>query len=139
MRFPRLPAQPRPHHRALSTTPSLSPYYVQTFGLASEQFLLLLPQLHLPLGRLVLSSLPPITNVSRTGPTPVFFHASTPEEIRRDWATFVENSGFREVLQDVVRDNIAGEEMLINEARGLPGGDGWIHLCDERSFPAYVP
>jgi hypothetical protein len=136
----RLPRLSLSVHRALSTTasPLPSPYYVQTFGLDSEQFLLLLPQQHLPLGRIILNSLPPITSVSKSGPTPVFFHAITPEEIKRDWATFVENAGFRDVLQKVVRQNIAGEEMLVNEARGLPGGDGWIHLCDERSFPAYI-
>lgn len=135
----RLPRLPLSLHRSYSTNPSPSPYFVQTFGLASEQYLLLLPQVHLPLGRIVLSSLPPITSVSRDGPTPQIFHSIAPEEIKRDWATFVENAGFREVLQEVVRDNIAGEEMLVNEASGLPGGDGWIHLCDERSFPAYVP
>jgi len=127
--------------RSLSTTPSSSsksPFYVQTFGQSTEQFLLVLPQVHLPLGRIALSDLPPTTAVSHYGPTPVFFHAVTPEEIRRDWATFVENAGFREVLQRVVGEHVAGEEMLVNEARSLPGGNGWIHLCDERALPAYV-
>jgi len=121
-----------------TTSSSKSPFYVQTFGPSTEQFLLLLPQLHLPLGRIALRAMPPTTAVSQSGPTPVFFHAITPEDIRRDWATFVENAGFREVLQRVVGENIAGEEMLVNEARSLPGGNGWIHLCDERALPAYV-
>jgi len=123
---------------ATTASPSKSPFYVQTFGPSTEQFLLLLPQLHLPLGRIALRAVPPTTAVSQSGPTPVFFHAIAPEEIRRDWATFVENAGFREVLQRVVGENIAGEEVLVNEARSLPGGNGWVHLCDERALPAYV-
>ena len=58
------------------------------------------------------------------------------EEIAQNHDTFVENPMFRRILQDVVRQNIAEEEMVRNEALGLPSGEGWIHLCDERQLPA---
>jgi hypothetical protein len=135
-RIPRRALLPR--HRSLSTSHGASPFYIQTFGQSSsEQFLLVLPQQHLPLGRIALRALPPITTVNKSGPVPAFFHAISPEEIKADWAVFVENAGFREVLQGVVRENIGREELMVNEARRLPGGDGWIHLCDERNLPAY--
>ena len=48
----------------------------------------------------------------------------------------MENAGFRDVLQGVVRNHILDEEMVVNDARSIPGGEGWVHLCDERALPA---
>ena len=88
------------------------------------------------MGRITLSALPPPAVAHTHGPIIAFVDPLPPELITQNWLSFVENAGFREVLQAVVRENIAGEEMLVNEARGLPGGDGWVHLCDERALPA---
>lgn len=65
-----------------------------------------------------------------------FISPISAERIKENWATFVENAGFREILQDVVKENIDKEEMVINDARSLQGGEGWVHLCDERALPA---
>jgi len=88
------------------------------------------------MGRIRLSKPPPHTNISTSGPTVEFIDPISPDLIKEDWSTFIENGGFREILQNVVKANIAQEEMLINDAKALPGGDGWIHLCDERALPA---
>jgi hypothetical protein len=88
------------------------------------------------MGRIRLSNLPPRTNISTSGPAVEFIDPISPDLIKADWSTFIENGGFREVLQNVIKKNIAQEEMVINDAKSLPGGDGWIHLCDERALPA---
>jgi hypothetical protein len=92
-----------------------------------------------PVGRITLSTLPPRTSTTNTGPTTDIIDPISLDEIKADWVTFVENGGFREILQNVIKENIAQEEMVINDAKSLPGGDGWIHLCDERALPAYIP
>ena len=38
----------------------------------------------------------------------------------------------------MVAENISGEQVVMNDARSLPTGEGWVHLCDERALPAYV-
>jgi hypothetical protein len=88
------------------------------------------------MGRIRLSTPPPRTNLSTTGPTAEYFDPISPETIKAGWTTFMENSGFRDILQNVVKENIAQEEMIINDARSLQGGNGWVHLCDERALPA---
>ena len=103
---------------------------------SKEQYILLLPETSPPLGRIRLSSLPSRTSIPSTGPTPDIIDPISPEEIKADWTTFVENGGFREILQNVIKENIEHEEMVINDAMSLQGGDGWVHLCDERALPA---
>ena len=68
-----------------------------------------------------------------------FISSLSAAEIAENQHTFVENPAFRGILQDVVRQNIAREEMVRNEAAGLQAGEGWIHFCDLRQLPAYVP
>jgi len=68
-----------------------------------------------------------------------FISSLSASEIAENQHTFVENPAFRGILQDVVRQNIALEEMVRNEAAGLQAGEGWIHFCDLRQLPAYVP
>ena len=135
-----LPTSSKPsinHRRPFSSPPLPSTFYVQRFHRSSEQYILLLSKPSLPMGRITLSTLPPSAASHTPGPIIAFVDPLPPELITQNWLSFVENAGFREVLQAVVRENIAGEEMLVNEARGLPGGDGWVHLCDERALPAY--
>ena len=124
------------HSRYVSSSPLKSTYYVQTFVHSKEQYILLLPETSPPMGRIKLSTLPPRTLSPSTGPTTDIIDPISPDEIKADWATFMENGGFREILQNVIKENIACEEMVINDARSLPGGDGWVHLCDERALPA---
>ena len=125
--------------RYVSYSPLNSTYYVQTFVHSKEQYILLLPETSPPMGRITLSSLPPRTSIPSTGPTTDIIDPISPDDIKADWMTFVENGGFREILQNVIKENIAQEEMVINDARSLQGGDGWLHLCDERALPAYKP
>jgi len=122
--------------RSLSSTPPKSTYYVQSFVHQDEQYVFLLPHISVPMGRIRLSTPPPRTNLSTTGPIAEYFDPISSETIKADWTTFMENSGFRDILQSVVKENIAQEEMVINDARSLQGGNGWIHLCDERALPA---
>jgi len=89
------------------------------------------------MGRIRLSVLPSESTPSTEGPTADFIDPISPEELKRDWGTFVENGGFRELLQKVVAENIGQEQVVINDARSLPTGEGWVHLCDERALPAY--
>lgn len=123
----------------MSSSPLKSTYYVQTFAHSKVQYILLLPQTSPPVGRITLSTLPPRTSITNTGPTTDIIDPISLDEIKADWVTFVENGGFREILQNVIKENIAQEEMVINDAKSLQGGDGWIHLCDERALPAYIP
>jgi hypothetical protein len=116
-----------------------STYYVQRFINATEHYILLLPESSIPMGRMYLRQVPPKMSVVRNGPTIDFIDPISPDSIKLDWPTFVENGGFRTILQNVVRDNIAQDEMVINDARSLQGGEGWVHLCDERALPAYRP
>ena len=87
------------------------------------------------MGRISLpkSSLP--TSFTTHGPTIEFIGPISHETIKENWSTFAENAGFRDLLQSVVKENIANEELVINDARALQGGEGWIHLCDERQLP----
>lgn len=87
------------------------------------------------MGRIRLSNLPPTKTISTKGPTVEFIDPISPDDIKADWSTFVENGRFREILQDVIRENLAQEETAINDAKTVPGGNGWIHLCDERALP----
>jgi hypothetical protein len=91
------------------------------------------------MGRMYLRELPPTQSVVRNGLTMDFIEPISSEAIKFDWLTFVENGGFRAILQKVIKENIAQDEMVINDARSLPGGEGWVHLCDERALPAYRP
>ena len=122
--------------RNLSSAPPKSTYYVQSFVHQDEQYILLLSHSSIPMGRIRLSTPPPRKNLSTTGPTAEYFDPISPETIKADWTTFMENSGFRDILQSAVKENIAQEEMIINDANSLQGGNGWIHLCDERALPA---
>jgi hypothetical protein len=89
------------------------------------------------MGRISLPALPPLIASNITGPTPEFITPVLPETIQQNWSTFIENGGFRDLLQSVVKDNVAGEEMVINDARSLQGGEGWVHVTDERGLPPY--
>jgi hypothetical protein len=92
------------------------------------------------MGRIKLSSVPQQTSTAlANGPTIDFIDPISPEIIKQDWQTFVENGGFREILQKVVKENIANEQTVINDAKSLQGGEGWVHVCDERALPPYVP
>jgi hypothetical protein len=91
------------------------------------------------MGRISLSVLPREATPGGTGPTVDFIDPISPETLKADWSTFVENGGFREILQKVVAENIGQEQVVINDAKSLPTGEGWVHLCDERALPAYVP
>jgi hypothetical protein len=111
---------------------------VQRFTNSNEQYILLLAQTSTPMGRMRLSSPPPQSSVNVNGPTIEFIDPVDPEAIKKDWSTFVENNGFREILQNVVRENVAGEEIVVNDAKTLQGGEGWVHVCDERALPPYI-
>ena len=91
------------------------------------------------MGRISLSTLPPAAEARMNGPIIAFIDPLPTDLIQQSWQTFVENSGFRDLLQGVVRKHILGEEMIVNDARSVPGGEGWVHLCDERALPAYRP
>jgi len=88
------------------------------------------------MGRLKVSTTPETSSSSQTGPTIDFIDPISPEELKKDWTTFIENGGFREILQAVVAENISQEQVVINDALSLPTGEGWVHLCDERALPA---
>ena len=120
----------------VSSTSLNSTYYVQSFLHSDDQYILLFPHPSTPMGRIRLSTPPRRTNISTSGPTVEFIDPISSDAIKTDWSTFVENGGFREILQNVVMENIAQEETIINDAKSLQGGDGWVHLCDERALPA---
>ena len=136
---PRLFKSLRSIHRYYSSSSSYeSTYYVQSFINAAEHYILLLPDCSMAMGRMYLKQLAPARSV-RNGPTMDLIEPISSDSIKLDWATFVENGGFRTILQNVVRENIAQDETVINDAKSLPGGEGWVHLCDERALPAYLP
>jgi hypothetical protein len=91
------------------------------------------------MGRMYIRELPEKVSMVRNGPTIDFIDPISTDLIQQDWSTFVENGGFRTILQDVIRENIDQDEMVINDAKTLQGGEGWVHLCDERALPAYGP
>lgn len=125
----------RPRHLSTSPPPP-STFYLQRFQHSPEQYILLLPEPSLPMGRLSLSTLPPPTAPHIDGPIIAFIDPLPNDLIQESWPSFVENAGFRDVLQGVVRNHILDEEMVVNDARSIPGGEGWVHLCDERALPA---
>jgi hypothetical protein len=90
------------------------------------------------MGRIRLSNPPPRENPVRDGPTVKYIFPVSSDDIKADWQSFVENGGFRSLLQAVVKENIAQEEVVINDAKTVPGGEGWVHLCDERALPPYI-
>ena len=125
-------------HSRLYSNPPTSTYYIQIFPHnTTDQFVLLLPQSSTPMGRIHLSVHPPTPSPSGHGPAANFISPISPENLKRDWGTFIENGGFRDILEKVVAENISGEQVVINDARSLPTGEGWVHLCDERALPAY--
>jgi hypothetical protein len=125
--------------RYYSSSTDKPTYYVQRFINATEHYILLLPKSSLPMGRMYIENLPEKVSMVRNGPTIDFIDPVSSDLIKQDWSTFVENGGFRTILQDVIRENIAQDEMVINDAKTLQGGEGWVHLCDERALPAYEP
>src|SRR5579862_3538708 len=127
-----LPFQSRPSSTTSPSKASNPIYYLHTFLNSSDQYILLLPRPSLPMGRISLPHPPNTETYISEGPAIDFISPLESEEITLNQDTFVENQGFRKVLQEVVRENIEGEEMIRNEASGLQGGEGWIHLCDER-------
>jgi len=134
--------QQRPSQSRLSSTSTIpkATYYLQNFlNSPAEQYILLLPHVSVPVGRISLPSHRPTDQFSTEGPSVDFISSLSAAEIAENQHTFVENPAFRGILQDVVRQNIALEEMVRNEAAGLQAGEGWIHFCDLRQLPAYVP
>lgn len=125
--------------RYYSSSSDKSTYYIQRFMNTTEHYILLLPESSVPMGRMHIRNLPEKVSMVQNGPTVDYIDPIPSELIKQNWSTFVENGGFRTILQDVIKQNIAQDEMVINDAKTLQGGEGWVHLCDERALPAYGP
>jgi hypothetical protein len=127
------------YRRYSDFTPPESTYYVQSFPRSKEQYLLLLPRTSLPLGLIHIPNLPGEDSFPTAGPVTTFLHPVSASLLQDHFHTFIENGGFRTLFQKVVAENIDKEEMVVNEAQALvsAGGEGWIHLCDERQLPSF--
>jgi hypothetical protein len=114
-----------------------STYYVHILN-DLEMYILLLPRPSLPMGRITIPGLRPLNPGVNTVASVTSIDPLKEESIQQYGTSFIENAGFKQILQQVVKENIANEQAVVNDAQALPGGEGWVHLCDERALPPCV-
>jgi hypothetical protein len=125
----------KPIQKSRASSSLSSTYFVKPSNQQGQDHLLLiLPKSSMPLGTIkLLSSNPPPNLASNTQSNQTIPISS--DVIKANWSTFMENKEFRKLLQSVVKENIDNETVVINDAKTLPGGSGWVHLSDERAIP----